>query len=49
MTRVRVSFVYEPDEPDEDDDTGVSNEEFEKISDALMMFGAEDVKFEKIA
>jgi hypothetical protein len=46
---VQVTFRYEPDEPDENDPTGVSSEEFDRTSDRLMMeFGAEDVQFSKV-
>lgn len=33
---VTVTFQYEPDEPDEDDPTGMSLEEYEKLTLALM-------------
>lgn len=36
MSLVRVTFIYEPDDPDDDDPTGVSNAEFEEKTDLLM-------------
>jgi len=48
MGRVKVTFIYEPDEPDEEDQTGVSSAEFERVNDLLSMsVGAEDIQFEK--
>jgi hypothetical protein len=36
MSLVRVTFIYEPDDPDDDHPTGVSNAEFEEKTDLLM-------------
>lgn len=44
---VTVTFRYTPEEPDPDDSTGMSNDEFDRLMDALMPLGAEDVKVEK--
>lgn len=45
---VRVQFDYEPDEPDDDDKTGMSEAEYEKVTDGLMQtYGAENIEFEK--
>lgn len=42
---VRISFDYEPKEPDDDDRTGVSEDEFSWVSDLLMeRFGAENIE-----
>lgn len=40
---VTVTFQYEPDEPDSEDPTGVSNAEFESLCDALMQLGAQNI------
>lgn len=47
MGQVKVSFVYEPDEPDEADSTGVSSDEYELVTGKLMEMGAENIQFEK--
>jgi hypothetical protein len=44
---VRVTFKYEPDEPDEEHPTGLSEEEYEHLSDALVALGAYDIEIEK--
>jgi hypothetical protein len=47
--RVKVTFVYEPEDSDPDHKMGVSDEEYEKVSEKLMMtLGAEDIDFEKV-
>jgi hypothetical protein len=49
MAEVRVSFTYTPDDPDDDDPTGVSSAEYETVTDQLMQqFGAENIEFAKI-
>jgi hypothetical protein len=45
----KVTFIYEPDEPDEDDPTGISSEEFERLHEQLAFLGAYDIKVEKIS
>lgn len=45
---VKITFNYEPDEPDDDDETGVSEAEYTKVTEILMeQIGAENIKFEK--
>lgn len=44
---VKVTFKYEPDEPDDDDATGVSEDEHNRLMDQLMQLGAEDITIEK--
>lgn len=44
---VKVSFTYTPDDPDDDDPTGLSEEEHQKVFDTLMHLGAEDISIEK--
>jgi hypothetical protein len=45
---VRVTFNYVPDDPDPDDHTGCSAEEFDRLMDELQQLGATDVKVEKV-
>lgn len=46
---VRVTFLMTPDSPDDDDKTGMSNEEFEQVTDHLMMeLGAENIEIVKV-
>lgn len=46
---VKISFNYEPDEPDEDDSTGMSLEEYERVTEHLMSsVGAESIQVEKV-
>jgi hypothetical protein len=44
---VMVSFRYDPDDPDPDDRTGVSSEEYDQLTDQLMMLGAYDIAIQK--
>lgn len=44
---VRVTFTYEPDDPDDDDPTGVSEAEHQELMDHLLALGAEDVEISK--
>ena len=44
---VKVTFTYEPDEP-EDDPTGMSEDEFQRVFDAVMAIGGEDIKIERV-
>jgi hypothetical protein len=48
QTKVRVSFDYYPDEPDLDDETGMSTEEFEDLMDKLGQLGADNPEVKKI-
>lgn len=41
---VKVSFDYEPDEPDDEDNSGMSEEEFERVMDACMAIGGTDIR-----
>lgn len=43
--RVKVSFYVEADEPEHD--TGVTNDTYDEITNAVMTLGGEDVDFEK--
>jgi hypothetical protein len=46
---VRVTFTYEPDEPDDSDKMGISSSEFEQMTDSLMMnYGADEIDFERV-
>lgn len=47
MSTVKVSFDYEPDEPDDDDRSGMSEEEFQRVMDACMALGGHDIQIEK--
>jgi hypothetical protein len=46
---VLVSFDYEPDEPDDTDPTGVSSDEFDRLTDQLMEIGADNIVVRKKA
>lgn len=48
MTQVKVEFTYTPEDPDENDSTGMSNEEYDELMDSLMPLGAEDIKVVKV-
>lgn len=43
MTLVRVTFDYEPAEPDAEDPTGISAAERERLNDALTTLGADSI------
>jgi hypothetical protein len=43
---VKVTFTYEPDEPD-DHSAGMSEEEYQRLMEQLMALGAEDINVEK--
>lgn len=47
MSEVTVTFKYEPEEPDEGDSTGMSNDEYERLTDQIMVLGGHDVEIEK--
>ncbi len=49
MNTVKITFVYEPDEPDEDDATGMSEDEYTRVTDAVMQLGGCDIQCEKNA
>lgn len=44
---VKVTFMYEPGEPDADDRTGMSENEYNELTDALMQIGADNIEIEK--
>lgn len=47
---VRVTFIYEPDDPDDDHPMGVSDAECDEVTEKLMrVFGAEDIEFARMA
>jgi hypothetical protein len=41
---VTVTFEFEPEQPDPDDRTGMSDEEYEDLTGRLMELGATDIK-----
>lgn len=46
---VTVKFKMEPEEPDPDDRTGVSEAEYERVTQVLMQqLGAEDIEIEGV-
>lgn len=44
---VRVTFEYEPDEPDEGDSTGMSEAEYLRLHERLSALGATDVSIKR--
>lgn len=40
--------MYDPNEPDDQDDTGLSGEEFNTLMDEVGMIGGYDAKIEKV-
>jgi hypothetical protein len=48
QTKVRVSFDYYPENPDPDDETGMSEEEYEALMDKLGALGADNPEFKKV-
>lgn len=49
MSEIKITFIYEPDEPDDDDATGLSEDEYGRVMDAIMALGGTDIQFEKKA
>jgi hypothetical protein len=45
---VSVSFKFLPEEPDPDDPTGVSEDEYNNLTDQLTQLGAEDIQVVKL-
>lgn len=45
--RVKVTFFYEAQDPDPADRTGLSEHEFNELTERLMEAGAEDITVEK--
>jgi hypothetical protein len=49
MAQVRITFVYEPEEADSSDRTGVAESEFIRVHDLLgEHFGADDITIERV-
>lgn len=46
---VLVKFEYEPEQPDDDDSTGMASEEFDDLHDRLVALGADNITMEKKA
>ena len=46
---VKVTFNYEPDDPDDDDATGMSSDEYDQLYDALISLGADNVEIKKVS
>ena len=42
-----VTFEYEPMDPDDDDPTGISEEEYNDLCEKLMILGADDIAIVK--
>lgn len=45
---VRVTFKFDPDEVDEDDETGMTEGEFDQLIDAVAGLGGYDVEAERV-
>lgn len=41
---VKVTFDYEPGEPDDENDSGLSEEEYDRLTEALIELGAMNVR-----
>ena len=48
QTKVRVSFDYYPEDPDPDDETGMSTEEFDRLMEQLGELGADAPDVRKV-
>jgi hypothetical protein len=48
MSKVRVTFDYYPDEPDDQDATGMSDHEYEALTQGLVDLGADNITTEVI-
>lgn len=48
MSTVKVTFYYEPDEPDDEDETGMSADEYDRVTERLIGLGADNMKFERV-
>ena len=42
-----MQFTYEPDEPDSDDSTGMSEAEYDQLVESLMELGATDIEINR--
>jgi hypothetical protein len=47
MTTVRVTFLYDPDDPDDDHPTGMSEEDHGYLSEAVAGLGGYDIEIRK--
>lgn len=47
MAMVKVTFDYEPQEPDDEDPSGVSEDEYQELMERLMELGATNVSVTK--
>lgn len=45
--RVKVSFDFEPENPDDDDSTGMEVAEYETLTEGLMELGATNIQISK--
>jgi hypothetical protein len=45
--RVRISFDYYPENPDPEDPTGMSNDEYDTVMDILSQLGADNPTIER--
>jgi hypothetical protein len=45
--KVRVTFIYTPDEPDPVDDTGMAEREYLELASSLAELGAEDMEIKR--
>lgn len=46
---VQVTFQYEPDDTDDNDPTGVTSEEFDRLTERLMVaHGAENIELKRV-
>jgi hypothetical protein len=44
---VKVTFDYEPDDPDPKDSTGMSSDEYEELHEHLMSIGADNIEIRR--
>lgn len=47
--KVKVSFDYYPDEPDPDDETGMSEDEYDDLMRKVIELGGGDIQFKKVS
>jgi hypothetical protein len=47
--KVQITFDYHPDDPDENDASGMSAQEYEQVQEQLMELGAENIKMKQVA
>lgn len=46
--KVQVTFTYDPEEPDEQDPTGMSEDEYIKLSEEIAQAGGYDIGIDKL-